>query len=447
MISYEQLLILVTLSSVTLMALATIVLKRLGRRYDFIPIYIAVATTLVQMAIALSIRGLTGLVGVVSALVSLISEGYIISIRRYIYTPRKVLISMLLVLFNSLTMLVVLATTTQVNDIIKLFIYWEGLSYATIAALNIRHTREEYEATMKYVLVCVIGSLIALIGIVLSVAECDSTSITAILDRASVPSKMFIVIGFLTEAAVFPFYFWVPDADVSMLSTLAIMHMGAITPVATYVAGLFAYNGGELIRNLVSALSILTAFIGSLASLFQSDFRRLLAYSTVAHMNYLVLAFTNNVVDYGALHILAHALSKVPIFLIAYTILEMMQVREVRYIYLWDNNLAKYVVVASSLGLLGLPPFLTFWSELFIFLKIFALGNIFHVYAALFFIVIIVSTGYAFKIIYSCAKKSEGDKDKMRIQNPTAALLILTAASSASIILFMLQSYIISYFF
>ncbi|MEM3960213.1 MAG: hypothetical protein QW200_07840, partial [Ignisphaera sp.] len=64
MISYEQLLILVTLSSVTLMALATIVLKRLGRRYDFIPIYIAVATTLVQMAIALSIRGLTGFVGV-----------------------------------------------------------------------------------------------------------------------------------------------------------------------------------------------------------------------------------------------------------------------------------------------------------------------------------------------------------------------------------------------
>ncbi|MEL9940346.1 MAG: proton-conducting transporter membrane subunit, partial [Ignisphaera sp.] len=291
MISYEQLLILVTLSSVTLMALATIVLKRLGRRYDFIPIYIAIATTLVQMAIALSIRGLTGLVGVVSALVSLISEGYIISIRRYIYTPRKVLISMLLVLFNSLTMLVTLATTTQVNDIIKLFIYWEGLSYTTIAALNIRHTREEYEATMKYVLVCVIGSLMALIGIVLSVAECDSTSISVILSRASVPSKMFIVIGFLTEAAVFPFYFWVPDADVSMLSTLAIMHMGAVTPVATYVAGLFAYNGGALIRNLVSALSILTAFIGSLASLFQSDFRRLLAYSTVAHMNYLVLAF------------------------------------------------------------------------------------------------------------------------------------------------------------
>ncbi|MEM0067672.1 MAG: proton-conducting transporter membrane subunit, partial [Ignisphaera sp.] len=382
MISYEQLLILVTLSSVTLMALATIVLKRLGRRYDFIPIYIAIATTLVQMAIALSIRGLTGLVGVVSALVSLISEGYIISIRRYIYTPRKVLISMLLVLFNSLTMLVTLATTTQVNDIIKLFIYWEGLSYTTIAALNIRHTREEYEATMKYVLVCVIGSLMALIGIVLSVAECDSTSISVILSRASVPSKMFIVIGFLTEAAVFPFYFWVPDADVSMLSTLAIMHMGAVTPVATYVAGLFAYNGGALIRNLVSALSILTAFIGSLASLFQSDFRRLLAYSTVAHMNYLVLAFANNVVDYGALHILAHALSKVPVFLIAYTMLEMMQIREVGYAYMWDNSLARYVIVASSLGLLGLPPFLTFWSELFIFLKIFALGSIFHLYAA-----------------------------------------------------------------
>ncbi|MEM0062803.1 MAG: proton-conducting transporter membrane subunit, partial [Ignisphaera sp.] len=390
MISYEQLLILVTLSSVTLMALATIVLKRLGRRYDFIPIYIAVATTLVQMAIALSIRGLTGFVGVVSALVSLISEGYIISIRRYIYTPRKVLISMLLILFNSLTMLVVLAATTQVNDIIKLFIYWEGLGYTTIAALNIRHTREEYEATMKYVLVCVIGSLIALIGIVLSVAECGSTSITAILSRASVPSKMFIVIGFLTEAAVFPFYFWVPDADVSMLSTLAIMHMGAVTPVATYVAGLFAYNGGELIRNMVSALSILTAFIGSLASLFQSDFRRLLAYSTVAHMNYLVLAFANNVVDYGALHILAHALSKVPVFLIAYTMLEMMQIREVGYAYMWNNSLARYVIVASSLGLLGLPPFLTFWSELFIFLKIFALGSIFHLYAALFFIVIVV---------------------------------------------------------
>ncbi|MEM0213504.1 MAG: proton-conducting transporter membrane subunit [Ignisphaera sp.] len=447
MISYEQLLILVTLSSVTLMALATIVLKRLGRRYDFIPIYIAIATTLVQMAIALSIRGLTGLVGVVSALVSLISEGYIISIRRYIYTPRKVLISMLLVLFNSLTMLVTLATTTQVNDIIKLFIYWEGLSYTTIAALNIRHTREEYEATMKYVLVCVIGSLMALIGIVLSVAECDSTSISVILSRASVPSKMFIVIGFLTEAAVFPFYFWVPDADVSMLSTLAIMHMGAVTPVATYVAGLFAYNGGALIRNLVSALSILTAFIGSLASLFQSDFRRLLAYSTVAHMNYLVLAFANNVVDYGALHILAHALSKVPVFLIAYTMLEMMQIREVGYAYMWDNSLARYVIVASSLGLLGLPPFLTFWSELFIFLKIFALGSIFHLYAALFFIVIVVSTGYAFKIIYSCVKKSESDGDRMSVQNPKAALLLLATTSSASIILFMLQGYIISYFF
>lgn len=75
------------------------------------------------------------------------------------------------------------------------------------------------------------------------------------------------------------------------------------------------------------------------------------------------------------------------------------------------------------------------------------MGSIFHLYAALFFIVIVVSTGYAFKIIYSCVKKSESDGDRMSVQNPKAALLLLATASSASIILFMLQSYIISYFF
>lgn len=151
-------------------------------------------------------------------------------------------------------------------------------------------------------------------------------------------------------------------------------------------------------------------------------------------------------VQYGALHILAHATVKIPAFLVAYLMIEYVGMYSVSGLRELDVDIIRFIVITSAIGLLGLPPLLTFWSEVFIFIASYSLGGIWKLLALAFFMAILFSTGYAFKLIYSFSKRND-KKDVKLNRKIVIASLPLAIAVVLSIIFGIFQSNIIIYFF
>ncbi|ADP77432.1 NADH/Ubiquinone/plastoquinone (complex I) [Methanothermus fervidus DSM 2088] len=427
---------------IAIIAVIVIMTSRIiWKERKLLPLYIAIFISIVQLVLSLYAKGVAGLSGSTAAFISILS--LLVSITTAENIERKTMLAIGLILFNAVSFLI-----PYTNDIIRLFIYWKTLSFVILGSLNMRHTEDEYEASIKYIVICVIAVLVALVGIFMAIHDAQSTKITDIIHKSSFIAKVLIVAGLAAEAAMFPMYFWLPDVHMTMLPLLAVLLMGAATPSTTYVVGHIA-STNIFTKEIVGILAVVTSIIAALAATFQKNIKRLLAYSTLSHFGYMLFAFTTGVplgVQYGALHILAHATVKIPAFLVAYLMIEYVGMYSVSGLRELDVDIIRFIVITSAIGLLGLPPLLTFWSEVFIFIASYSLGGIWKLLALAFFMAILFSTGYAFKLIYSFSKRND-KKDVKLNRKIVIASLPLAIAVVLSIIFGIFQSNIIIYFF
>ncbi|MEZ0394526.1 MAG: proton-conducting transporter membrane subunit [Desulfurococcaceae archaeon] len=433
--SAEMLVLLATLLSVLLIAAS-------ARSRGPAPISIALASSALFAAISLTLRGPPGVIGLAASASSLTSCTFMLAAQDLVEIPRKGLVASSLVLLTAFSILAPLSISPEVDDLVRMLIYWEGLGFTIVGALGIRGTREEHEASAKYVLVTFVGALVAMIGAVMAVNEVGSTSVREVVLRASGASKAIMISGLLAEAAAFPMHFWLPDVHTTMFPPVAVALMGAATPAAAYVAGTLAFEAGAFVRPLVIALALATSLFSTLAAARQEDFKRLLAYSTSSHVGYALFAFSSGIPDYGSVHVLAHALSKVPIFLEAYFLAEVLGARRVEDVGALGEGPGALVLAASSLGLMGLPPFLTFYSELMIFSRAFLRGGGWTLAAATFFAIVVLSAAYALRPLMAYgASAAKGEA------MPRRASAVLLATAIASVALALAWQPLVGYYF
>ncbi|HRY30555.1 MAG TPA: NADH-quinone oxidoreductase subunit N [Elusimicrobiota bacterium] len=164
----------------------------------------------------------------------------------------------------------------------------------------LRHDRRSNEAAIKYFLVGAFSSALMIYGVSLLYGITGSTAIRAVLEAdlgvASrfplIAAVLFILVGFGFKLAMVPFHMWVPDA-----------YEGAPTPITAFLsvapkaaaAGIlvrtFAAHGELGLSSLLAVLAAVTMTVGNLAALRQSNVKRLLAYSSIAQMGYVLVGF------------------------------------------------------------------------------------------------------------------------------------------------------------
>ena len=171
-----------------------------------------------------SVSGLIGVTTLVIGLASTIASWDIVE-----KEENKVFHDALTFALASSAYLVV--TTT---DLLRLFILWEFMSI-TVAVLTAFHKKKEsVEASLKYIMMCGTGSLLALAGIALVYLETGYTSFE-FLNRASMLPKILLITGFGIEAAAFPLHFWLPDAHMAAPSTASAILSGITIETAAVV--------------------------------------------------------------------------------------------------------------------------------------------------------------------------------------------------------------------
>ena len=310
-----------------------------------------------------------------------------------------------------------------------LFIGIEILSLSMyVLAGSRKNDLHSNEAAFKYFIMGAFATGFLLFGIALiygATASFDLYEIrTAVIDNTiKFPSMfvmgiLFMIIGLAFKVSAAPFHFWAPD-----------VYQGAPTPVTAFMATIvktaafaaffrlfyisFQGAGGDW-ENIISVLAALTLIIGNVTAVYQNSVKRMLAYSSVAHAGYMLLAIISSS-ELAASSILYYTAAYSIGSLASFTILHIVSHSKGTDIVDAFNGLGKknpflaFAMTIALLSLAGIPPTGGFFAKYYIFTAAIDAGQLLLVLIAV--VGSLVSVYYYFRIIIAMYFRESMDNE------------------------------------
>jgi NADH-quinone oxidoreductase subunit N len=210
----------------------------------------------------------------------------------------------LLFLFSVLGMLCLIGS----NHLLPIYLSLELLSLPLFALVAIQQTGTGAEAAMKYFAMGAFASALLLYGLSLIYGASGSLSLAAIQTHYSlmaVTGIIFVAAGLAFKLGATPFHSWVSDvyegAPVSVVNLIASAPKIAVLIILIRLFGQTFINYSAHWHSLWIAISIASMALGNIAAIIQNNIRRMLAYSAIAHMGYMLLGFiSGTAIGYSA---------------------------------------------------------------------------------------------------------------------------------------------------
>jgi len=262
-------------------------------------------------------------------------------------------------------------TAFLAGDLFNLFVGFEVLLSASFVLLTIGASAERVRAGIAYVMVSMVSSLIFLIGIALVYAATGTLNMAELAVRLDdVPSgtrsALFAVllVAFGIKAAVFPLSAWLPDSYPTAPAPVTAVFAGLLTKVGVYAiirAHSLLFPDGGLDRVLLVA-ALLTMIVGIFGAIAQSDIKRLLSFTLVSHIGYMVfgIALSSALGMSGAIYYVAHHIVvQTTLFLVVGLIERQAGASTLQRLggLAAASPLLAFVFIIPALNLGGIPPF------------------------------------------------------------------------------------------
>ena len=269
------------------------------------------------------------------------------------------------------------------DNLIALFVFWELTSITSFLLIG-WHYREarSREAALQALVITAGGGLALLAGFVLTGLVAGTWEISALAARADtlqgsevyLPILLLLWLGAASKSAQFPFHFWLPGAMVAPTPVSAYLHSATMVKAGVYLLARLspALGGTQEWSAIFMVTGLATLLTGGYLSLKQTDLKRMLAYSTVSSLGLLVALLglgTKLAAEAAALYLLAHALYKGALFMVAGAIDHATGTRDLRRL----RGLAgamPYVALGAGLAALsmaGAPLFVGFVAKEFVY--------------------------------------------------------------------------------
>lgn len=269
-------------------------------------------------------------------------------------------------------------------DYILFYVFWEAVlipMYFLIAIWG--GPRREY-AAIKFLIYTMVGSLFMLVAIIaLYIATGAETFAMDTIARrapAMVPQSwrfwifLGLFLGFAVKVPVWPFHTWLPDAHVEAPTPISVILAALLLKMGTY--GLVRVSQPTLpdaavaFAGTMAVLGVVNIIYGALAAMAQADFKKLVAYSSVSHMGYVLLGLAANTpeaVNASVFQMVSHGLISAMLFLLVGVFYDRTHTREMARLhgmYLAAPT-AGVILAFAGLANLGLPGLSGFVGEFF----------------------------------------------------------------------------------
>lgn len=311
------------------------------------------------------------------------------------------------------------------GDLFNLFVFLEVAVIASYALVAFGIEKEELEASFKYQVLGGLASLLILFSIgllywntkTLNIADIATLVKTGAYNKVLIFSQLVLIAGFGLKAAIIPFHAWLPDAHSSAPSPISSMLSGVlIKAIGIYAIIRLFFNMFAISQEValtLTTLGVLSMVIGSLLAIGQWDIKRMLAYSSISQVGYIImgigiglLILTRNgnkaiaalSIFGGLYHLVNHAVFKGLLFLSAGAVEHRTGIRDLNKL----GGLSGKMPVTSSSSLIaslsisGIPPFNGFFSKLVIIIA--AIQGQFYWLAGIAIVISIITLGYFLKL-------------------------------------------------
>ena len=363
--------------------------------------------------------------------------------------PDKIvpLYALLLLLLAGLTGIVV------TGDLFNVYVFLEICSLAAYAVMAIGHEKAPV-GVIRYVILGTIGACFYLLGVgflYFATGSLNMADVARLLpelyeSRLIVAAAVFIVVGMGLKMALFPFHIWLPDVYTYAPSGVITFIAPLMTKVMAYVVirmlvSVFLpdYLVGEIpLLTVVSWLAAVGIIIGSVMAIAQKDFRRMLAYSSVAQICYVALGIglANPLGLIGAmLHILNHAFMKGCLFQVAGGIRYRTGLWQIpRFAGLGRRmpwTMGAFTVAAISM--VGIPPAAGFFSKWYLVLGSVEASN--WVFVTVILVSSLLNAVYFFRILEKAyATVPADDKAIQDAKDPPGGMVVPMVVMAVGII-------------
>jgi proton-translocating NADH-quinone oxidoreductase chain M len=306
-----------------------------------------------------------------SAAIAVYATGFFEVKRKGFFTAYLVLVTSLIGIFSSANLLL-------------LFLFLELLLISGWSIIGIWGGERRGAAALKYFIYKESSAILILIGILILGGILGTFDILSITTSLAITPTLaaaisLIVAGVLIKSAVFPLHDWLPDAyfeapypATSILSYITVA-VGAYTLVRIFYSVVPNALNIPNLKLILILLGLVNIFYGSITSISQSNLKRLLAYSSISQVGFVLIGVASGSLlgFFGAmLFSIAHGLAKSSLFMVSGVYKKELGTEELPKISGLAGRMpiTSSALLASFLSLAGIPPLLGFWGEIFIFL-------------------------------------------------------------------------------
>ncbi len=311
--------------------------------------------------------------------------------------------------FNSVFLLLItgLMGMTITGDIFNFYVFLEISSLTAYALIAMGDRGDGVVASFNYLIMGTVAASFILLGIgylyavtgSLNMADMQNLLPSIYDSKVVLAALAFFMVGFSIKVGLFPLHAWLPDAYTHAPSTASALIAGLMTKVGAYamIRFMFSVFTPDFVIDITRMAEILTwaaalaIIVGSVLAIAQSDIKRMLAYSSISQIGYILLGVgLANVIGMqgGLLHILNHSLMKCALFLVAGAIFYRTGIRNLYQFQGLGKKMpvTTTVFLIAGLSMIGVPGTVGFTSKWYL-----ALGSI-NAGQWIFVIVILISS-------------------------------------------------------
>jgi NADH-quinone oxidoreductase subunit M len=261
-------------------------------------------------------------------------------------------------------------------DLVLFYVFWEVMLVPMYFLIGIWGGERRLYAAIKFFLYTLFGSVVMLVGILVLYFHYHTFDLTVMLRSGSVlplalQSWVFLAffLGFAIKVPMFPFHTWLPDAHVEAPTAGSVLLAGVLLKMGTYGFVRFSLplfpDASRKFVPLLVVLALISIVYGALVSLMQRDMKKLIAFSSVSHMGFVMLGlftFSPTAVKGAVLQMVNHGISTGALFLVVGVLYERRHTRLIADFGGLSSRLplcaAVFLIMAlSSIGLPGLNGF------------------------------------------------------------------------------------------